>query len=181
VYFVYVCGYVNNNIAFMAANRVYLILGGNQGDVLENLNKTLVLIEQRAGKVVKKSNVYKTKAWGNTQQPDFFNQAILIETNLPAKDLLTVLISIEVFLGRVRGDEKWAERTMDIDILFYNNEIINTFELTIPHPQLQYRRFVLQPLSEIDSDYLHPILQKKINTLLDECDDNLNVEIFLCN
>lgn len=166
---------------YMAASSAYLMLGGNQGDVLLNFNKAFLSVEQWAGKIIKKSNVYKTKAWGNTQQPDFLNQAVLIETNLSAKDLLAVLISIEVLLGRVRGEEKWGARAMDIDILFYNNDVVDTSDLTIPHPQLQNRRFVLQPLSEIAFDYRHPVLEKKIATLLSECDDNLNVEIYLCN
>jgi 2-amino-4-hydroxy-6-hydroxymethyldihydropteridine diphosphokinase len=165
----------------MAAYKAYLMLGGNQGDVVFNLNKSVLLIEQWVGHVLQRSNIYKTKAWGNTEQPDFLNQAVLIETDLSAKDLLTSLISIEVFLGRVRGDEKWAERTIDIDILFYKEDIIDTPELTIPHPHLQNRRFVLEPLNEIAPAFLHPSLKKTITTLLNECNDSLSAEIYLVN
>lgn len=165
----------------MVKSNAYLILGGNEGNVLNTLSKTLFLIEQRAGNIISKSNIYKTKAWGNTQQPDFFNQAVLIETHLTANELLSALISVELLLGRTRGEVKWSARTIDIDILFYNNDVIDSPSLVIPHPHLQNRRFVLYPLVEIAPQYIHPVFKKNVTTLLSECSDHLGVEIYQDN
>ena len=159
-------------------NRAYLILGGNKGDVLYNLKEAVRLIEESVGRVLKSSSIYKTSAWGNTNQPDFFNQVILIETKLQPVDLLRSLISIEESLGRVRNEEKWVQRTMDIDILFYNDEVIDTIDLKVPHPYIQDRRFVLIPLNEIAQGLIHPLYNKSIKQLLNDCPDALNVFIY---
>ena len=156
-------------------NSAYLIVGGNKGDKLHNIEQALYLIDNTAGKIITKSSIYITAAWGNKNQPDFFNQVILIHTPLTSVELLKLNLKIEESLGRVRTDEKWMERTMDIDILFYNNEIINSENLTIPHPFIQDRKFVLIPLNEIAHDFIHPIVQKSISTILTECNDDLEV------
>ena len=156
-------------------NIAYLILGGNKGDKINNLQSALKLIENRVGKTIQKSDVYATKAWGNPNQPDFINQVICLQTNLTPVDLLKQLLLIERKLGRVRTDEKWMERTMDIDILFFNNEIINTADLKIPHPYIQERKFVLIPLAQIAKGLIHPVFNKSIETLLLECSDKLEV------
>ncbi len=157
--------------------KAYLILGGNKGDKTKNLESTLRAIEDRVGEITEKSGVYVTKAWGNTAQPDFYNQAIAVNTPLLATDLLKELLLIEEMAGRIRTSEKWQERTMDIDILFYNNEIINEPHLTIPHPYIKERRFVLVPMNEIAKELLHPVINKSIETLLNECEDELNVSL----
>jgi 2-amino-4-hydroxy-6-hydroxymethyldihydropteridine diphosphokinase len=158
-------------------NVAYLILGGNIGDRLENLKKTLALIDKNAGKIIKRSDVFITAAWGKTDQPDFYNQAVQIETMLTPKDLLNELLRIEAAAGRIRNGEKWGERTMDIDILFYNNEIILEDHLKIPHPHLQDRKFVLAPLAQIAPEYMHPQLNKTTSNLLKECGDTLEVKV----
>ncbi|MBL7888716.1 MAG: 2-amino-4-hydroxy-6-hydroxymethyldihydropteridine diphosphokinase [Bacteroidia bacterium] len=156
-------------------NTAYLILGGNQGDRLKNLNEANSLIASEVGPISKYSKIYVTAAWGNEGLSDFYNQAVCIKTPLSATELLDILLEIEKKLGRTRGTEKWQARTIDIDILFYNNEIIDQKNLIIPHPFLQERRFVLVPLSEIANDLMHPILNKDIKTLLIECNDKLDV------
>ncbi|MCW3103883.1 MAG: 2-amino-4-hydroxy-6-hydroxymethyldihydropteridine pyrophosphokinae [Bacteroidetes bacterium] len=158
-------------------NQAYLILGGNIGNRLENLERTRKLIAEQAGAVVKASGIFVTAPWGNTEQPDFYNQALLVETELSAPALLEQLLSIEAAAGRIRDERKWAERTMDIDILFYNNDIISIPKLSIPHPHIAARRFVLAPLAAIAPDYIHPVLNKSIATLLSECSDTSAVKL----
>lgn len=158
-------------------NRVYLILGGNIGNRLENIENTINLIHKNAGRIIKKSRIYNTSAWGKTDQPDFYNQALEIETDLSPRDLLHELLKTEALAGRIRNGEKWSERTMDIDILFYNDEIISEDDLKIPHPYLQERKFVLAPLAEIAASYIHPVLKKSISVLFMECKDTSGVSI----
>ena len=156
-------------------NTAYLILGGNEGDILQNLQKGLQLISQKAGILVKASDIFTTSAWGNTEQPNFLNQAICLQTPLTAVDLLQTLLSIEQELGRIRDHQKWAARIIDIDILFYNTAIITTPELKIPHPFIQERMFVLVPMAQIAPVLVHPVFKKSIQNLLLECTDTLEV------
>ena len=155
--------------------HAYLLTGGNLGNRTENLFEASRLIDEKAGRIITKSGLYETAAWGKTSQPDFLNQALCIETELDANALLDCLLSIEKQLGRIR-QEKYDARTIDIDILFFDEEIIHKENLVIPHPHLQNRRFVLEPLNEIAPGFIHPLLQKNIATLLLECDDPLNVK-----
>lgn len=154
-------------------NRAYLILGSNIGDRLLYLSQAEQWIEEKAGVIIRKSDVFKTAAWGNTEQDDFYNQALCIETQLSAHRLLYTLLSIEKLLGRDRGEGKWMPRTIDIDILFYNREVIDTTDLQIPHPYLQERNFVLAPLQQIAADFTHPVSKKSVSELLSECMDML--------
>lgn len=156
-------------------SEVYLLLGTNQGDCIENLKKARYSISNSAGKITAFSSVYKTAAWGKHDQPDFYNQILRIETPLNPHQLLTEVLSIEAKIGRQR-DQKWGPRIIDIDILFYGNSILNEPALTIPHPGIPNRNFVLTPLNEIASDLIHPVLSKTIEQLLKECPDNLPVE-----
>ncbi|HEY6976421.1 MAG TPA: 2-amino-4-hydroxy-6-hydroxymethyldihydropteridine diphosphokinase [Chitinophagaceae bacterium] len=155
-------------------NRAYLLTGGNLGNRLNNLIDACKLIEQYCGKIVQRSAIYKTAAWGFTDQPDFYNQALEIQTGLSPEQLIQELLTIEKQMGRKR-DVKMGPRIIDIDILLFNNEIVHKPHLTIPHPRLHERRFALTPLAEIAPDIIHPVIHKTIQQLLMECTDTLNV------
>lgn len=155
-------------------NKVYLLLGGNQGDPAKNLRKAWTLIEKRIGQILRSSSVYQTAAWGNRDQTDFLNQVIIAETPLTASQCLEACLSIEKEMGRTRSF-KYAPRVIDIDILFFNKEIIHRHELIIPHPAMQLRRFVLVPLNELSPQLLHPVLKQTVHQLLLQCPDELNV------
>ncbi len=127
------------------------------------------------GSIHKQSAIYKTAAWGNTQQDEFYNQAIIFKTALSAQELLKTILNSEAQMGRKRHI-KWEPRVIDIDIIFYNNDILTTTDLTIPHPQMQLRNFVLKPIAELVPDYIHPVLNKSIKELLLSCSDQLKVE-----
>lgn len=144
------------------------------GDRNKNLVSALNAIDPRVGTIKKRSPVYETAAWGKTDQPPFYNQVIEIETSLSSHEVLEELLNIERKMGRERK-EKWGERIIDMDILFFGNEIIETNDLIIPQSQLANRRFTLVPLNEIAPDLIHPKLQKKINELLAACPDRLEV------
>lgn len=159
---------------FRSMNRAYLLIGGNMGDRFENLDKTRVLISGACGTIVKQSSVFETSAWGKTDQPDFLNQALELETALNARDLLKVLLATEQKMGRFRG-EKYGPRIIDIDILLFNREIIDLPELKVPHPQMQNRRFALTPMAEIAPELIHPVLGKTMTRLLADCPDKLAV------
>ncbi|MBN9485198.1 MAG: 2-amino-4-hydroxy-6-hydroxymethyldihydropteridine diphosphokinase [Bacteroidetes bacterium 43-93] len=152
----------------------YLSLGSNKGDRIEYLKRALEILSKKAGTVTKVSPIYQTAAWGKTDQPDFYNIAVEISTSLPAEQLLNAILGTEQELGRHRT-EKWGQRTIDIDILFFGNDIIDSTNLVIPHPHLQDRRFVLQPLNDINPKLIHPKIKKDISTLLAECTDPLPV------
>jgi len=157
-------------------NNVYLLLGSNLGNRQENLEKALQQISRQAGPIVTASSVYETAPWGNENQGSFYNQVIEVHTTLAPHALLVNLLVIESLLGRIRGKEKYGPRLIDIDVLFYNDLVINTPELTLPHPYLHTRRFVLVPLNEIKPDLVHPVFQKTLSQLLAECPDTLNVQ-----
>jgi len=147
-------------------------LGGNKGSVSKVLLETISLLKIKVGDVVQKSSLYKTAAWGNENQPDFINQVVVLETKLSPQESLKQCLAIENELGRVR-EIKWGERIIDIDILFYDDLIINTKNLIIPHPYIHERNFVLDPLLEINPFYVHPLLKQTIMTIKNNCLDNL--------
>ena len=156
-------------------STAYLLIGGNLGNRKENLSKATGLIRKQCGVAINSSSLYETAAWGMAEQPSFLNQVLEISTSLDAKQLMRRILKIENMMGRVRK-EKFGPRTIDIDILFYENEILDLLFLKIPHPELQNRRFVLVPLAEINSELQHPVLKKTIAELLEECPDNLEVK-----
>lgn len=160
---------------FRSMNNAFLLIGGNMGNVSQNLDKAIRSISQTCGKIIMVSSAYQTAAWGKTDQPDFLNQAIHINTPLEPVELLHQLLQIERDMGRERI-EKYGPRVIDIDIIFYEQCILDLRELTIPHPQVANRRFALAPLAEIAPNYTHPILEKTIQELLTNCPDSSHVD-----
>ncbi|HEY1114437.1 MAG TPA: 2-amino-4-hydroxy-6-hydroxymethyldihydropteridine diphosphokinase [Chitinophagaceae bacterium] len=155
-------------------NLAYILTGGNLGDREENLRLARVAIEQNCGRITCTSALYETEAWGLKDQGPFLNQALELKTGQGAKDLLEILLSIELSLGRVR-DVKYGPRIIDIDIIFFNHEVIELPGLVVPHPQMHLRRFALEALAEIAPGYRHPVFNKPVSQLLAECTDTLAV------
>lgn len=155
-------------------NKAYLLTGGNLGNRPENLAIACSLVEQFCGKIVLRSAIYESAAWGYRDQPAFYNQALLTETLLSPQVLMEKLLYIENLMGR-RRTIHMGPRVIDIDVLFFGNEVINTPDLIIPHPRIQARRFVLMPLAEIAAGFVHPLLHKTIIELLAICPDELDV------
>jgi 2-amino-4-hydroxy-6-hydroxymethyldihydropteridine diphosphokinase len=156
--------------------RVFILLGSNEGNRVFFLKEAIRKLEN-LGKILKISSIYETKPWGNLEQANFLNCVLEMQTTLSAENLLTEILSIEKSLGRERKT-KWQARTIDIDILYFGNLIIQSENLQIPHPFLHQRRFTLIPLVEIASDFLHPIFQKTNQELLNKCEDTLSVWLY---
>jgi 2-amino-4-hydroxy-6-hydroxymethyldihydropteridine diphosphokinase len=148
-------------------NIAYLLLGSNIGNREKHLSDAIKLIELRLGKIIAKSSVHNTAPWGNENQDYFLNQAICVETLYSAHELLENILIIEKILGRERK-KKWEPRIIDIDILFFNSEIIVEDNLIVPHPYLHKRKFALVCLAEIAGDFIHPVLKKNILQLLND-------------
>ncbi len=157
---------------------VYLLLGSNEGDRTGWLQQAIEQVQTTCGTIEKKSAIYETAAWGLEDQPTFLNMALCVQTKLQPLELLQQTRKTEAALGRQRT-VKWGQRTLDIDILFYGSEIINHPELTVPHPRLQDRRFALVPLQEIAPQLLHPVFNKTVTQLLEECEDKLPVDRYM--
>ncbi|MBT8195338.1 MAG: 2-amino-4-hydroxy-6-hydroxymethyldihydropteridine diphosphokinase [Bacteroidia bacterium] len=160
--------------------KAFLHLGSNEGDRYEHLNNAIHAIEQRLGAVHQKSSVYETEPWGEKEQLPFLNIALEIETHLLPHKLLLEINKIEDESGRTRT-KKWGSRILDIDILFINNEVIKDEKLTIPHPYIEKRNFVMVPLNEIAGELIHPILNQNIAALLKESTDTCEVKLWNAN
>ena len=158
-------------------NKAYLLIGGNMGNRVEQLQMAVDQIGQRIGQVAQVSALYETAAWGKTDQASFLNQALLVNTDLEPLPLLKELLAIELEMGRERL-EKNGPRTIDIDIIFYNDAIIHEPGLLVPHPAMAQRRFVLAPLAEIAPNLRHPQLKQTMRDLLEACTDPLPVARF---
>ncbi len=156
---------------------VYLLLGSNKGDRLKYLLLAKYYIQILAGKIEQTSNIYVTEPWGKSNQAKYLNQGLTIKTDKTPLQLIRILQKIEKQLGRVNKHNN-AARTIDIDILFYEDVILNAKNLQIPHPRLHLRNFTLQPLLELNKSYTHPILKQSIEDLVKNCDDKLKVSIF---
>ena len=155
----------------LETNFSYLSIGSNLEDRRQNLSKSQIEIEKIIGKIHKSSKIYETEPWGYKEQNFFLNMVLYIETLLDAESLLLACKKIEENMGRIKN-KKWGERNIDIDILYYNNKIINKKDLQIPHKHIHSRKFILKPLNDINPNYINPKLLKTNSKLLNECKDN---------
>ena len=155
-------------------NTGFLLLGGNLGNREKMLKDASALLERDTGAIINSSSVYETAAWGVTGQPDFLNQVLVVETALTCRQLLHKVQQIELLLGRKRC-EKWHARTIDIDILYFNEEVIDQPDLKVPHPEMHRRNFTLHPLAEVAPFFVHPLLQQNSLQLLKTSPDGLPV------
>jgi 2-amino-4-hydroxy-6-hydroxymethyldihydropteridine diphosphokinase len=154
----------------------YLLLGSNLGDRKSIIMQAVGLLEDQLGKLIAKSALYETAAWGKTDQPVFLNQAIAIETSLSALKVLEIALKIEKDLGRIRK-EKWGERTIDIDVILFGDKIIDEGEkLQVPHPHMHNRKFVMAPMAEIAPNLIHPIFNDTILNIFENINDPLTVK-----
>ena len=158
--------------------RSYILFGSNQGDKQALLERACALINKRCGLLVERSSSYITEPWGFEAEEWFLNALLVVETELEPDDLMDTLLRIEAELGRVRvpGQQGYSSRTVDLDILYYGNRVVNTEKVTIPHPRLHLRRFVLLPLCELIPDFLHPVLTESQEELLRKCPDTSTVQ-----
>lgn len=159
-------------------NYVYLLLGSNLGDSRLLIENTSKLIYKNIGKIINESSFYESPPWGFTHENSFLNKVLFIETNFDAQKVLDECQSIERKMGRLRtNSSEYEAREIDVDILFFNDEIIKTQDLTVPHPRIEERRFALLPMSEIAENFIHPVLKCSIFDVLNNCKDNSKVVI----
>lgn len=158
------------------SNNVFISLGGNLGNTLEIFKNSYLEIEKKIGPIRIFSKIYQTAAWGKTDQADFLNQVISLETDLDPEKIMSELLAIELFFGR-RRDEIWGPRILDLDILFVGNKLVQSENLDIPHPQIAHRRFVLIPMVEIAPNFFHPVLQRTMSELLQQTSDLQSVKL----
>ena len=164
----------------MASETVFVLLGSNLGDRELLVNQASKMIGERCGKIVAKSRLYESEPWGFKSEHWFLNQVVKVETALSPDDLMKELLEIEKELGRDRSvpHEGYVSRPMDLDILYFGNEIIDTQMVKAPHPRLHERRFTLLPLCDVAPDFVHPVMKKTNLQLLDECQDAGKVNIY---
>lgn len=160
-------------------NVVFLGLGGNMGDREAYLERTRAALEKECGVIIMTSKIYETAAWGSNSDKKYLNQVIKLHTHLSAQALLKKTLAIEKKLGRIRTYDRNASRTVDIDLLFYNDIILRVSDLELPHPRIHLRKFVLIPFCDIAPDFVHPALKKSMRSILKSCSDTLEVTPFV--
>jgi len=157
-------------------HQVFLGIGGNTGNKHDNFDKVYTFIKNELGEIIKRSSVYETPPWGFDAKENFWNQVLVIETGFSPEELLQKLTNIENCFGRERGTAGYTSRKMDIDILYFDELVIETEKLTIPHPQIANRLFVLVPLAEIAPEFVHPLLKTTSLQLLENCPDKSEIK-----
>ena len=155
--------------------KLFLLLGGNMGDKKQLFENALSRLEEELGEITQLSSVYETEPWGFQSEDLFWNQVVVINTKWSPEKILTKTQAIELELGRTRKAERFVSRLIDIDLLFYDDLVLQNSDLELPHPRMVDRRFVLDPLSEIAPDFIHPVFNKTIKVLLKDCSDPLQV------
>ncbi|WP_185862152.1 2-amino-4-hydroxy-6-hydroxymethyldihydropteridine diphosphokinase [Blattabacterium cuenoti] len=161
----------------MNEHHVFLLQGSNKGNRKKYLDESFILIFKKIGKIIKKSSYFESEAWNMKNSPCFYNRVLHVKTNHSPIDLLKKIYDIESFIGRKKNiEKKYKNREIDIDILFYDNIIINSSILTIPHPLLHFRKFVLEPMCEIIPNKNHPIFNLTLLEILGTCIDKLYVK-----
>lgn len=146
-------------------SKVWIALGSNMGEGRKNLDLAIKMMNERGVSVKKVSTYIETEPYGYTEQDNFVNAVCIAETKLSPRELLETLLKIELEMGRVRII-KWGPRIIDLDILFYEDLIIDEEDLKVPHIEIQKRSFVLEPMNEISPDKIHPVFKKSVNQLL---------------
>ena len=159
-------------------NKAYLLLGSDLDDRRAALDKARAELARRIGSIASTSSVYESEPWGFTSETRFLNQVVAVRTSLAPAVLLEELLSIERSLGRTRNGGGYESRTIDIDILFYNQQVINQKDLVVPHPHVHERMFALLPMCELAPELVHPALSKTILELKGECNDQVRVELY---
>lgn len=159
----------------MNLHKVFLLLGSNLGDREQMLQSAEDAITGHEIETIQRSGLYETAAWGITDQPAFLNQVLEVETKLDPEALMQTLLEIEQSLGRERK-ERYGPRSIDIDILFFDTLVYHSSVVTIPHPAMQERKFVLKPLAELAPDLIHPVFHQSVQELLSQCKDELPVK-----
>lgn len=158
--------------------RVYFLLGGNLDDRERILSEAILKMKSEIGELVNCSSIYETEPWGFDHDLNFLNQVVVFDTGLLAEEVLDLTQQIEKDLGRVRKKDQYSERTIDIDILFYEDQIISSGRLVVPHPRLKERLFALVPMVDVAPELIHPVEMKSIRELLVECPDKMEVKKF---
>ncbi|MDC1106950.1 2-amino-4-hydroxy-6-hydroxymethyldihydropteridine diphosphokinase [Prolixibacteraceae bacterium] len=155
---------------------VIISFGGNQGDVFYLIDRTLEEINKRIGTIVSVSSLYESEPWGFEADTNFINGVVHVSTKLSAEEVLQVALDIEAEFGRVRTGQGYASRPMDLDIIDYGGKEVCSPSLVLPHPRMEFRKFVLLPLKDILPSWVHPITLQNIDELMDRCEDNSRIK-----
>ena len=161
-------------------STIYISLGGDLGDPVEQQEAAIRAIDERVGHVESRSSFFKTEPWGVDRKTPFINSAAKVKTDLDPFQVMEELLGIEKEMGRSRNGEQYGQRSIDLDLLYYNELILNSTDLQLPHPRLHLRRFVLEPLEEIAANFKDPFRGKSISELLKECTDKSSVQKLEC-